>query len=242
MISICNDKELIYKSLCLFQDSVYISETIRLYLDSYGTDFDFCQYYLQFSDDNKEIKSVVMRYNSQVYVLSQALDNQEMLSFVKGFHDCVIISDNCYPCFDTCYVMQKRGTTSSIINSEVKFIDSPKQITNLVAHGFDKEKAEDFFLNTAHQLRHNLISVSGIYKEGTLVSVVSFTENSLKYSVITFVYTDEYFRGNGLSRKILSSVCHDENKTYILLCEKHNVEFYKKCGFEQNGFCYKIRL
>ncbi len=240
MITLCNDKELLLNSLCFFDDYIFISENIRLYLNSYGTDFDFCQYYLQFSDDDNEIKSVIMRYNSQVYILSKDA-NDEIQSFVSGFQGCEIISNICFSNSETCYVMKKRGSISSI-NNQVKFIDSPKNIANLVTQGLDKDKAEDFFLNTAHQLRHKLISVAGIYKENKLVSVVSITENPSEYSVITFAYTHKYFRGNGLSREILSSVCNNEDKTYILLCEIHNVEFYKKCGFKQNGFCFKIQL
>ena len=79
MITLSNDKVKITKALEAVQGSVYIKETVRLYLEAYGTDYDFSQFYIQYSDaENSESTAVIYRYNTQVYALT---DPSQQLTF-----------------------------------------------------------------------------------------------------------------------------------------------------------------
>lgn len=246
MISLCNDKIVLLNSLDCFKDSAFIRENIRLYLLSYGTKYDFCQFFLQYCDEDNSVTSVVMRYNSQVYALLGDKCIDESVSFISGFTDCEIIVDNSlfneYFKAETCYVMQKRGIKSKNDCDKIKLAESASSVAKLVTKDYEKEKADDFFLNTAHQMRHGFLSVAGFYEDDKLVSVVSFSDSSMEFSLVPFVFTDNYFRGKGIASKLLSFVCQDSEKNYVLLCQKHNVEFYKKCGFEQKELCYRFIL
>ena len=243
MICLCNDINVPLNYFFCTNHSLFIKETIKLYLRSYGVKFDFCQLFIQYSED-KRVISVILRYNNLVFVVSDIYDD-ELCTFLQGFSECEITAGTDLSArFNgkICYVMQKPGEPYVSVCDKIKNINSAKEISSLVTKGYSCEKAEDFFLNTAHQLRHNLISVNGLYAENSLSCVVSLSNTQDEYSLITFVYTEEYFRGKGFAKEILSYSCIDPGKIYLLLCEEHNLKFYLKCGFLQAETCFIFEL
>ena len=75
--------------------------------------------------------------------------------------------------------------------------------------------------------------------EGALISddkeIVAggFITFSQKVSLITDVYTDESHRGQGYGKAIVEKLLNTSiNKDVYLVSKEHNLEFYKKCGFE----------
>lgn len=247
MISLCKDKHLINSALSSIQGSVFIADNIRLYLDSYGTEYEFIQFYLQYSDEDSNITAAVMRYNNQVYAIVDNTANlDELAAFISGLEDCSVFADEVlklyFNDYKTCYTFCREGAEPNDIPENINIEESAKCVVDLVAQDYDEESRLDFFLNTAHQMRHNLISVYGYYAENKLASVVSVSKSYDGVREITFVYTDEYFRGNGIAAKLLSAACCDVNDKYILLCEEHNVKFYEKCGFSQLSSCIEFHL
>lgn len=60
-----------------------------------------------------------------------------------------------------------------------------------------------------------------------------FITFSQKISLITDIYTNEKYRNQGYGKKIVEKLLKlSKNKNVYLVSKEHNLEFYKKCGFE----------
>ena len=249
MISLCKDKERVASLLSVIGASVYLSHTVRLYLEAYGTDYDFSEFYLQYPDEDKSVcTALIHRYNTQVCVLlSDDCDVSELYGFLCGLFGCTVIADErmlkYIPDAQICSVMCKRGSKPLKNLNNIVLMDNPHLISDLVMEKESESQRMDFFLNTAHQLRHKLISVYSICETSMPVAVVSSADLAEdEFSLITFVYTHSNYRGRGLAADLLAHTCSDTDKEYILLCEEHNVYFYKKCGFEISHYCIRFKV
>ncbi len=244
MILLCNDKERVQGFLADFKGSACVRSIIELYLRSYGTTYDFAQFYIQFSDVTNTDTALVFRYNQTVYcVADHGCDFSELSSFLSGFTDVSLICDsslqNLLPFADNMKkgaVMSRSGSPLSVHNENITVINEPKSVCNLVSENMSEYKKTDFFLNTSHQMRHGCLSVFAYMQNLQPVSVASVFYGSNNTAVIPFVYTGEYFRGNGYSSQVLSHLCSDPDFTYQLLCEEHNIKFYEKCGFTHTAY------
>lgn len=251
MISLTKDSSLISFALLVCGGSDYIKNTVKLYLNSYGTEYDFAEYYIQTEDDNNEITSVIFRYNQTIYcAVGYSTDYLELSDFLNTFSDCEIISDSIIlflrdnlSDFEVYTIMSKAGELSEHTYCDgVKVYENTQKIAELVTRDLHKDKQTDFFLNTSHQLRHGQIQVYAYMVDSEPVSVAAVSLNDTDIAVIPFVYTSEHFRGNGYSKKVLTAVCSDKSREYQLLCQEHNIKFYEKCGFSQIEHCFKYRM
>lgn len=60
-----------------------------------------------------------------------------------------------------------------------------------------------------------------------------FITFSQKISLITDVYTNEQYRSQGYGKDLVENLLNlSINKNVYLISKEHNLEFYKKCGFE----------
>jgi len=245
MISLCTNIDELADALRIVEGSGYLKTVIFTYLKAYGTEFSFNEFYLQYSETN--VTAIIHRYNSYIHLIfDEDSDVEEISSFIDRFKDSQLICDKLfskdYSDVTICYLMSKNGVTEQM-NLNVKEIsDSPKKVSDLVAKDMSVAQREDFYLNTAHQLRHGLLRAFAHFSDDKVVSVAGVTNKYNGVSAITFVYTDEYFRGNGYSKDILKKICSINECEYQLLCEENNIEFYKKCGFTQVSTCCEIRL
>ena len=112
--------------------------------------------------------------------------------------------------------------------------------------GIDKSeywKIKD--LNDADREKHNEIVafkmlLNSMNKcEGALIEennqVISggFITFSQKVSLITDIYTNEAYRGKGYGMALVKKLLNlSANEDVYLVSKEHNLEFYKKCGFE----------
>lgn len=248
MISLCNNKNEILNAINSFKNNLCLSEYIKLYLESYGTNFEFQECFLQYSNaDSKSVTAVILRYTNQVYInLSDCADIQELSAFICGFTDCTIFTDisfsDMFKDKELYYVMSKKGVKALFCDDNVKLSRNIKEIVTLAGNDLSVSEREDFFLNTSHQLRHNHLLSYVYYCDNKAVSTAAVADISFNKSLITFVYTDNYFRGNGYSKAILDTICSDNSREYLLLCEEKNIKFYEKCGFSCSDKVIKIRL
>lgn len=224
--------------------STAIRNTIELYLRAYSVRYDFAQFYIQVNSNKPS--ALIMRYNSTVYCLADIdSDLDELSSFFSGYKDTEIISHvplSLSVNVQECAVMNTLGRPTAENPRKISVITDAKSVATLVCENLPENEATDFFLNTAHQMRHNLLSVYGILGDEKALSVASVYVNENCEGIIPFVYTSQYFRGNGFSKSVLKALCSNPLVTYRLLCEEHNIEFYKKCGFIKEGTWYKYNL
>lgn len=246
MISLCFNTDEVSFAVDNLKGSGYLKTVIHSYLEAYGTKFNFNEFYLQYAED--DISAVILRYNSYIYLIcNDNADIEELSAFLVSFNGSVLFCDDLF--FSStavnvkkCYRMSQNGSGDNF-NTDVREItNSPKIIADLVTKDISPEIKDEFYLNTAHQMRHNVLRAFASFADEKVVSVTGFTSEYKGVSAITFVYTDEHFRGNGYSKEILKTICSDHNCEYQLLCEEHNLNFYKKCGFNQVDTCYEIRL
>ncbi|MGN0452713.1 MAG: GNAT family N-acetyltransferase [Ruminococcus sp.] len=237
------DREQILQALSRNFGSACIKSVIFLYLDSYGTDYDFLEFYVQ-TDGLGIPASVILRYNQLIYIAAdESGGTEELAAFVCGFTDCTVISDvSVMSDGDEIFIMSKLGDASDNISENVYMTDDIKSVSDVVCKGLSKEKQTDFFLNTAHQHRHRGLSLYACFLGDKPVSVAGVTAVHGGCSYISFVAADEYFRGNGYSREVLKSVCNNSEVEYLLMCESENRRFYEKCGFRLTNKCYKYIL
>lgn len=100
-------------------------------------------------------------------------------------------------------------------------------------------------LNDADREKHNeIVALKMLLNsmgkcEGAVVTednqVVSggFITFSQKISLITDVYTNEEYRGKGYGKGLVEKLLNlSINEDVYLVSKEHNLEFYKKCGFE----------
>lgn len=75
--------------------------------------------------------------------------------------------------------------------------------------------------------------------EGAVISQANevfsggFITFSQKISLITDVYTNDKYRNQGYGKRIVEKLLKlSKNENVYLVSKEHNLEFYKKCGFE----------
>jgi len=156
MVALICDRESLINAVDSIDSTNIISKYILLYLNSYGTGYDFLQSYVQI-DLNRNVTAVILRYNTQVYVLADSKSaSEELSSFLYGFSGCEIFINNDIISSASdkqrCYIMSRKGSFYNNASDNIKPTDSVKSATMLLSKDFSEERKTDFFLNTSHQL------------------------------------------------------------------------------------------
>ncbi len=244
MISLCKDYNILHNSLLELNASDYLKHLILMYLKAYGAEYNFAEFYIESVSGNRAT-AVILRYNSFVYcAASQNADIYELSHWLNGFADTTVYSDIPLSLkgYEALFEMSKVGARQG--ESEVVLLSKPehfKEISNLINKDAEISVKNEFFLDISHLYRHDNLDIFGFFKDNKLLSFAAASKDE-KISVISFVFTEEYFRGNGFSQKVLAKLCSDSNIEYRLFCKEDNVKFYEKCGFAIAGDCCKYNL
>lgn len=246
MISKCFNKEQIHKGVLSLNASEFFEGTILMYLNSYGTDYNFCEFFLQ--TDNNIPTAAILRYNTFLYCsVSTHADLDELFCWLKGFESSVIyinvdslgyIQDQIT---EECAFMHKKGVSFSDIRVEKITASSDiMQISRMVNEESAEDVTKEYFLDLTYRTRHNISEIKGIYKDDELVSFLSYSCPCYGKSVVDLVYTKDNFRGNGYSSAVVKGTLNNEDTDYYLICELSLQGFYENLGFEFCGKCFKI--
>ena len=78
------------------------------------------------------------------------------------------------------------------------------------------------------QITENLLlEITKLYFE------IQDKEKQIKMSLITDIYTNQQYRNKGYGKEIVEKLLKlSINENVYLISKEHNLEFYKKCGFE----------
>lgn len=172
-------------------------------------------------NENDEITAIVATgKNNRELVFSSVDANVDELQFIIGNRD----RNN----LDKKYLLKK-----NVVNSVAeKGIDKSlywriKNLNRETAETNGEISVFKALLNSMGKCEGALISVDDTDVSGGFITF------SQKISLITDVYTNEQYRNKGFGKEIVEKLLSlSVNENVYLISKEHNLEFYKKCGFE----------
>ncbi len=172
-------------------------------------------------DENNRITAVIATgKNDRKLVFSSNDADVQELQFIIG--------DNDKSGLDKKYLLKK-----SVINSTVeKGIDKSlywriKNLNKETPEANGEISAFKLLLNSLGKCEGALISVNDTDISGGFITF------SQKISLITDIYTNEQYRNQGYGKDIVEKLLNlSTYEDVYLISKEHNLEFYKKCGFE----------
>lgn len=176
--------------------------------------------WVQFNENNDMTAVVATSKNGKSIVFADTNSDKTELDF--------IVEKNNQSQIDKKYLLKK----SVICNSPEKGIDRADYIKIKSLNNDDKDKHNDIvafktLLNSMGKCEGAVIS-----NETETISG-GFITFSQKISLITDIYTDEKYRNQGYGKQIVEKLLNlSKNENVYLVSKEHNLEFYKKCGFE----------
>ena len=172
-------------------------------------------------NENDEITAIVATgKNNRELVFSSVDANMDELQFIIGNKD----RNN----LDKKYLLKK-----NVVNSVAeKGIDKSlywriKNLNRETAETNGEISVFKALLNSMGKCEGALISVDDTDVSGGFITF------SQKTSLITDIYTNEQYRNKGFGKEIVEKLLNlSVNENVYLISKEHNLEFYKKCGFE----------
>ncbi len=176
--------------------------------------------WVQFNESDEITAIVTKSRNGKNLVFAGENSNKAELEFVADKDDETTI--------DKKYLLKK---SVSCENTE-KGIDRADYLKIKSLNSEDKDKHNDIvafksLLNSMGKCEGAVIS-----NETETISG-GFITFSQKISLITDIYTNNKYRNQGYGKKIVEKLLNlSKNENVYLVSKEHNLEFYKKCGFE----------
>lgn len=176
--------------------------------------------WVQYNEENYITAVMAIGRNDKYIVFSDENADEEELQFIEN--------KNSETEIDKKYLLKK-----NVVNSVVeKGIDKSQygRIKNLNRETVETNgeiSAFKMLLNSLGKCEGALISVDGDTVSGGFITF------SQKISLITDIYTNEKYRNQGYGKNIVEKLLKlSKNKNVYLVSKEHNLDFYKKCGFE----------
>ncbi|MBR2953374.1 MAG: GNAT family N-acetyltransferase [Clostridia bacterium] len=176
--------------------------------------------WVQYNNNNEITAIVATGKDDKRLVFSSDNADIDELQFIIGNND---KND-----LDKKYLLKK-----NVVNSVVeKGIDKSQygRIKNLNRETVETNgeiSAFKMILNSLGKCEGALISVNDIDASGGFITF------SQKISLITDIYTNEQYRNKGYGKAIVEKLLNlSVNERVYLISKEHNLDFYKKCGFE----------
>ena len=126
-----------------------------------------------------------------------------------------------------------------------------KEVINLVSQLSDYKPAEDTLLDIWRNLykQKNSLSIVAMEKKkiiGYGFICVNQTVRGGKIAYIEDIICDNSYRKKGIGKSIMKQLFSfaKDNKCYkiVLQCNKNNISFYKKCGYELHNYNMQITI
>ena len=176
--------------------------------------------WVQYNGNNDITAVVATSKNGKSLVFADEKGDQEELEFIVNKNDELRI--------DKKYLLRK----SVKIERSEKGIDKAKYMKIKALNSDDRDRHTDIVAFKA--LLNSMGKCEGavIYNENEIISG-GFITFSQKISLITDVYTNDKYRNQGYGKQIVEKLLKlSKNESVYLVSKEHNLNFYKKCGFE----------
>lgn len=172
-------------------------------------------------DENNQITAVVATSKlGRTLVFASENADKEELQFITNKNNNIEM--------DKKYLLRKIVEN----NKNEKGIDKSDYWRVKQLNPTDKDKHEELvgfkiLLNSMGKCEGTLISINNEDVSGGFITF------SQKISLITDVYTNEVYRGQGYGKAIVEKLLKlSTNENVYLVSKKHNLKFYENCGFE----------
>lgn len=176
--------------------------------------------WVQYNENNDITAVVATSRNGKSLVFADENSDKTELNFVVDSDDETLI--------DKKYLLRKSVKN----NCPEKGINRADYMKIKSLNNDDKDKHNEIvalksLLNSMDKCEGAVIS-----NETEIISG-GFITYSQKISLITDVYTKDNYRNQGYGKQIIEKLLKiSRNKNVYLVSKEHNLEFYKKCGFE----------
>lgn len=229
---------------------------IACLLKSYGTGYDFADFYLQLDGNDRPAAAAVKYYSDLTICLSDGCDLQEILEFISMTapssvlcpetlfrNDPQILSKSFMR--NDCIIMKRRLSPKADSDNENIVSDPPlKKVWELLKScendGLSVPSYEDFLPDMSHKLRHKTASIRAYIKEETLAGIAMTVAQSENCALIGAVSVAEKFRRQGIGSVCMQALCSNLyeqgiNDIFIMREPDKNEMFYSSLGFEYSG-------
>jgi len=209
------------------------AQKIRSLLTAYGTEYDFCRFYLA---EN----AFIAQLNGDFIICGDGETDAAELAEFLGF--CGFSSVFCSKKLGES-LSKKLCTEAKIVNlmqfdgniencgffTVTPKILTPSEAYSVIKTGFDIE-FEPWYLDMSHRVRHNISRLYGFCGSALAVQYAINGE-----ALISQVATLPEQRGKGLASRLISSVCGElRDFSVYVICDDELTDFYRKNGFAFN--------
>lgn len=206
-------------------------QKIRALREAYGTEYDFCRFYLQ--DEDTFLADL-----DGDYILSEgSADYEELAGFFSacGFNEIFCsekageeLSERIPADRHEIYLM--RYAHKAAADGEINRTPRLDEVYEILKTAFEIQY-EPWYLDMSHRIRHG---VSRCVILGGSALTVQHDING--EALLSQVAALPQCRGKGVTKRLICAVCHELSPSEIfVLCEEELTEFYRKCGFEACG-------
>lgn len=236
------------KKFCKMQ-TIY-SCRIMCLADSYGLNFDFVQFWLQYDENGNTVSAISKSYGDVTVQTTEKSNISELTEFLDVIGFCSLLSEKMLfenRTADTGMIMRLENP-QKIYNSNIEITVNPdlnsvyKLLDKSRSETFNVPDYEDFILDMSHKIRHNTAICTAIKIGENVVSAAMTVAQSENTALIGAVVTDIDFRRRGFGALCVNSLIGilGKRKIFIMRNENENEPFYKSLGFENNGRFYSF--
>ncbi len=219
---------------------------IACLLESYGTDYDFCSFYIQYNHRERPVSALSVYYSDITVFLTVESDTEELSDFLcaKGFSSLLsgrtILKDR--PA-GTGIIMKLKHSPPAGTRGDIR-ISEPERLRDVwellrecEADDFAVPSYEDYILDMSHKLRHGTALCITAEQDGKLTGTASALFLSKSCALIGAVAVRPESRGRGIG-----SLCVTElikrlggRSVYLMRAPEKHKDFYVRLGFEDRG-------
>lgn len=223
---------------------------IACLFESYGTGYDFCSFYIQYSDSGKPVSALSVYYSDINVYLTEKSDTGELSDFLtaKGFSSLLcsrpILKNR--PS-GTGIIMELKHIPSGV-NAEGIHIPEPENLTRVwkllkecEAEDFSVPSYEDYILDMSHKLRHGTALCITAEHNGELIGTASALFLSEYCGLIGAVAVRQDYRRRGVGAGCVSRIIKrlEGRNIYLMRSPDKHKNFYTRLGFDDIQLFYR---
>lgn len=221
---------------CKALAETHLGKKMLSYLEAYGTNYDFCRFYVNDSG------SVLLIINSTLLISGSSFEKEELCGFaamhqpfrIEGDQKAIkLLSDiEGYHSLHRTWFRLIGDNSIDVDENDIEFNPPLDEVYEILSEGFPNLLEYPLWLtDTSHRVRHDISRVF-VYKNSTTASIVYDIDGTV---LVGQVATRLSARGSGYARKFLKWLAgyleKQDKKAYLNALDTRE-SFYREIGFE----------